>query len=203
MLRQRPFSSSMDARKTAVSPRYFSLFRPPTNGTYVGACTGRHLRPIFRGGRWPVTQPAGGWPGRVHLAGLGMDEARSRPGRGWLFQQLRGGWEGLRPGRGTPALPRSPLPFFIFCHLVDLATRPGRSWRVQQLGSGWSGLCPGRGTPPPFLHPPSPGPSVITRPGRGWLVQQLSDEWFGLCPGRGTPPLPFFTPHSAPDPQKQ
>ncbi|MCA9944242.1 MAG: hypothetical protein KC449_12220 [Anaerolineales bacterium] len=86
-------------------------------------CTRRHLRPIFRGrppargaprrrlpGRVPtrkkrldngsrMNRVAGGGAGRGHLAGLGMDEARSRPGRGWLVQQLSGEWFGLRPGR--------------------------------------------------------------------------------------------------------
>ena len=90
-------------------------------------CTRRHLRPIFRGrppargaprrrlpGRVPtrkkrldngsrMNRVAGGGAGRGHLAGLGMDEARSRPGRGWLVQQLSGEWFGLRPGRGRPS----------------------------------------------------------------------------------------------------
>ena len=56
-----------------------------------------------------------------------MDLA-TRPGRGWLVQQLSGEWFGVpRPDCTTAA---------VF---------PNRS------------PCPGRGTPPPFLHPPSPG----------------------------------------------
>ena len=161
MLRQRPFSSSMDARKTAVSPRYFSLFRPPTNGTYVGACTRRHLGPIFRGRRaaWdaarrrrpgrvrtrkkrldngPRLNPpsVGQRPGRVHLAGLGMDEAR--------------------PGR-PPHVPRpgnAPVP------LVH-PSAPGRSGYpagARLAGSAierrlvWAMPRPGN-APAPLLHP--------------------------------------------------
>ena len=122
--------------------------------------------------------------GRVHLAGLGMDEAR--PGQPPMF-----------PGRGTP-------PPFLHPPSPGLSGYPAGARLTGSAIERRAVWAMSRPEHAPFpLFPLRYLVHLTTRPGRGWLVQQLSGDWFGLCPGRGTPPLPFFTPHSAPDPQKQ